>query len=163
MSILLDTNLVSEIARESPHPTVVEWLRLNHRECFLSAVTIGEIVKGLELLPEGKKRRRLTRELQFLQEDYSDRILPYDELAAVEWGRLYATAKKQNRVLCLEDSLIEAIALSHQLAVATHNTRDFSKSGRSILGKPELARLIGITKLRSFSFAAGRPVDSTTA
>jgi hypothetical protein len=39
-------------------------------------------VKGLELLPEGKKRRRLTRELEYLQEDYSERILPYDELAA---------------------------------------------------------------------------------
>lgn len=125
MSFLLDTNIVSEISKERPSPDVVAWLRLNHRECFLSAVTIGELVKGLELLPEGKKRRRLSRELRFLQEDYGDRILAYDELGAVEWGRLYAAAKKQNRLLGLEDSLIEAIALSHELTVATHNASDF--------------------------------------
>ncbi len=125
MSFLLDTNTVSEISKERPSPSVVAWLRLNHRDCFLSAVTIGELVKGVELLPDGKKRRRLTRELRFLQEDYADRILAYDELAAVEWGRLYAAAKKQNRLLCLEDSLIEAVALSHELKVATNNTGDF--------------------------------------
>lgn len=125
MSFLLDTNIVSEISKERPSPSVVAWLRLNHRACFLSAVTIGELVKGLELLPEGKKRRRLAIALRFLQEDYADRILAYDELAAVEWGRLYAAAKMQNRLLCLEDSLIEAIALSHELTVVTGNTADF--------------------------------------
>ena len=125
MSYLLDTNTVSELSKEQPNPNLVAWLRLNHRDCFLSAITIGELVKGLELLPEGKKRRRLTRELRFLQEDYRDRILAYDELTAVEWGRLYAAARKRNRLLPLEDSLIEATALSHELTVITHNTSDF--------------------------------------
>ncbi len=125
MSYLLDTNTVSELSKEKPEPKVVAWIRRNHRECFLSAVTIGELVKGLEMLPEGKKRRRLARELRFLQEDYRDRILSYDELTAVEWGRLYAAAKKSNRLLPLEDSLIEATALSHELIVATHNSGDF--------------------------------------
>ena len=63
MSYLLDTNTVSELSKEKPNPKVVAWIRLHHRDCFLSAITIGELVKGLELLPEGKKRRRLTREL----------------------------------------------------------------------------------------------------
>ena len=125
MSYLLDTNTVSELTKERPAPSVVEWVRLNHQDCFLSAVTIGELVQGLELLPEGKKRRRLTQELRFLQEDYADRILPYDQFSAVEWGRLYAAARKQNRLLPLEDSLIEAIALSNELAVVTHNVGDF--------------------------------------
>ncbi len=125
MSYLLDTSTVSELTKERPALSVVEWLRINHRDCFLCAVTIGELVKGLELLPEGKKRRRLTQELRFLQEDYADRILPYDELSAVEWGRLYAAAKKRNRILPLEDSLIEAIAISNELAVVTHNAADF--------------------------------------
>jgi len=125
VSLLFDTNLVSEITKESPAPEVIEWLRRNQGECFLSSVTIGELVKGIELLPEGKKRRRLTRELQFLQEDYADRVLVYDELAAIEWGKLYAAALKQDRKLSLEDSHIEAIALGHELKVATRNTGDF--------------------------------------
>jgi len=82
MSYLLDTNTVSELSKVRPHPSVVSWVRGHPFACFLSSVTIGELVKGLELLPEGKKRRRLTRELEYLQEDYSERILPYDELAA---------------------------------------------------------------------------------
>ena len=127
MSYLLDTNTVSELTKERPSPDVVNWLRQHHQQCFLSAITIGELVKGLELLPEGKKRRRLTRELRFLQQDYRDQILPYDELSAVEWGRLYAAAKKQNRLLPLEDSLIEAIALTHELSVITQNANDFFK------------------------------------
>ena len=125
MSYLLDTNTVSELTKTNPSPSVVQWVRLNHGDCFLSSVTVGEIAKGIELLPEGKKRRRLASGARFLLEDYRDRILAYDELAAVEWGRLYAAAKKQNRLLPLEDSLIEAIAISHQLTVVTQNGRDF--------------------------------------
>ena len=125
MSYLLDTNTVSEFSKESPDANVVAWVGANHNDCFLSAITIGEIVKGLELLPEGKKRRRLSREFRFLREDYRDRILAYDHLVAVEWGRLYAAAKRENRVLPLEDSLIEATALSYELVVATHNACDF--------------------------------------
>lgn len=124
---MLDTNTVSELTKERPSQAVVNWLRQHHLQCFLSSVTIGELVKGLELLPEGKKRRRLTRELRFLQQDYRDKILAYDELSAVEWGKLYAQAKKQNRLLPLEDSLIEAIALSHELSLVTHNASDFFK------------------------------------
>jgi predicted nucleic acid-binding protein len=89
VSYLLDTNTVSELSKDKPNPEVVAWVRRNHEACFLSAVTIGELVKGLELLAEGKKRRWLTRQLRFLQEDYQDRILAYDDLAAIEWGRLY--------------------------------------------------------------------------
>ena len=125
MSFLLDTNTVSELTKPRPDAAVAAWLEVNHRNCFLSAITIGEIVKGIELLPEGKKRRRIAREFRFLQEDYWDRILAFDEITAVEWGRLYATAKRENRILPLEDSFIEATALSHELVVATHNPDDF--------------------------------------
>jgi predicted nucleic acid-binding protein len=125
VSYLLDTNTVSELAKTDPSASVVDWVQLNHDNCFLSSVTVGEIIKGIELLPEGKKRRRLANGARFLLEDYRDRILAYDESAALEWGRLYAAARRQSRVLPLEDSLIEAIAISHNLTVVTQNVRDF--------------------------------------
>jgi predicted nucleic acid-binding protein len=125
VSYLLDTNVVSELAREIPDSRVVAWIRRNHADCFLSAITIGELVKGIELLPEGKKRRRLSKELRFLQQDYRDRIIAYDEATAIEWGRLYAEAKRKNRRLSLEDSLIEATALNYRLTVVTRNEKDF--------------------------------------
>jgi toxin FitB len=125
LSYLLDTNAVSELTKDRPSMECIDWLQQHHARCFLSVVTVGELVKGIELLPEGKKRRRLTRELRFLQEDYRDRILPYDELSAVEWGKLYASAKRNNRMLPLEDSLIEAIALTHELSVVTRDKAHF--------------------------------------
>jgi predicted nucleic acid-binding protein len=125
VSYLLDTNVVSELAKETPAPKVVAWVRENHEDCFLSAVTIGELVQGVELMPEGKKRRRLAKELSFLQQDYRDRIIAYDETTAVHWGRLYAEAKRKNRVLSLEDSFLEATALNYGLTVATRNAKDF--------------------------------------
>ena len=75
VSYLLDTNVVSELTKETRAPKVVSWVRENHEDCFLSAVTIGELVKGVELMPEGKKRRRLAKELGFPQQDYRDRII----------------------------------------------------------------------------------------
>jgi predicted nucleic acid-binding protein len=131
VSFLLDTNAVSELSKEQPDPRFVTWMREHDHECFLSAITIGELVKGLELLPEGKKQRRLSRGLRFLQQDYKERILPYDELAAIEWGRLYAAARKDNRTLPLEDSLIEAIAVGHSLTVVTRKPKDFYR-GRTL-------------------------------
>lgn len=125
MNYLLDTNTVSELSKEHPHARVVAWVREHSAECFLSTITLGELIKGLESLPEGKRQRRLAREIQFIQEDYHERILAYDELAAVQWGRLYAAASKTNRLLPLEDSLIKAIALSHFLTLVTRNPQDF--------------------------------------
>lgn len=95
MSYLLDTNVVSEMAKENPASNVVAWVRQNHEDCFLSAITIGEIVKGIELLPEGKKRWRLSKELGFLQQDYRDRIIAYDETTAIEWGSPLCGSEKE--------------------------------------------------------------------
>ena len=125
MNYLLDTNAVSELSKEHPNARVVAWVREHSAECYLSTITLGELIKGLESLPEGKRQRMLAREIQFIQDDYHERILAYDELAAVQWGRLYAAASKANRLLPLEDSLIEAIALSHSLTVVTRNPQDF--------------------------------------
>ena len=71
----------------------------------------GEMVLGIERLPEGKKRRRLERALKFLREDYAGKVLDFSEDAAVEWGRLVARARGQGRNLSVLDSQIEAIAV----------------------------------------------------
>ena len=125
MKWLLDTNAVSELSKPAPAVELVNWLAANESDTALSAVTIGEIVGGVERLPEGKKRRRLERALRFLREDYADRILDFTEGAAVEWGRLVAEASKQGRKLSVLDSQIEATAIYYGLIVATRNGEDF--------------------------------------
>jgi hypothetical protein len=122
---LLDTNTLSEITKPKPAAEVLDWLEANESDSSISAISIGEIVAGIERMSDGKRQRALTRTLNFLREDYAGKILDFTEGAAVEWGRLVAGAKKQGRKLSVLDSQIEATAIHFGLTVVTRNARDF--------------------------------------
>jgi hypothetical protein len=122
---LLDTNTISEITRPKPAPAVLDWLDANEVDSAISAISIGEMVAGIERMPESKRRRSLAQALKFLREDYSGKILDFTEGVAVEWGRLVAEAKKGGRNLAVLDSQIEATAIHFSLTIVTRNARDF--------------------------------------
>ncbi len=125
MNWLLDTNTISELAKLEPDSNLLDWLETNEPQTAISALSIGEMVAGLEAMPEGKRRRSLERNLKFLREDYAGKILDFTEGVAVEWGRLLATAKKRGRRLSVVDSQIEATAVHFGLMVVTRNEKDF--------------------------------------
>lgn len=125
MKWLLDTNALSELTKPSPANELIEWLEANEDDAAISAITIGELVAGLERLPDGKKRRTLERALRFLREDYAGKIFDFTEGAAVEWGRLVAAAQEAGRKLAVLDSQIEATAIHYGLIVVTRNSNDF--------------------------------------
>ena len=130
MSWLLDTNVISELTRPTPHPGVVRWLGELEDEFFLSTLTLGEIHKGILDLPESARRRRL--ESWFDQEIrpwFAGRLLAVDERVALRWGRLLAEA---GRPLPAIDSLLAATALEHGLTLATRNTTDVARTGVSL-------------------------------
>jgi toxin FitB len=122
---LLDTNTLSELTKPQPFSDLLDWLEANEAESLLSTISIGEMILGIEALPEGKKRRRLERALKFLREDYAGKILDFSEGVAVEWGRLVATAREQGRLLSVLDSQIEATAVQFGLTVVSRNQKDF--------------------------------------
>lgn len=126
--ILLDTNVVSELMRPAPEPKVVEWLDGQPAaDVWLSAVTVGEIRLGIALLPDGQRKERLAGLADaMIQEDLSDRCLPYDVLAAAEYAGIVATRTRLGRPISVEDAQIAAIARSAGLTLATRNTKDFS-------------------------------------
>lgn len=125
MKWLIDTNALSELTRPSPFEGLLDWLETHEPDTGISAISIGELVAGIESLAEGRKRRALERALKFLREDYAGRILDFTEGAAVEWGRLVSRARQRGRRLSLLDSQIEATALHFGLTVVTRNSRDF--------------------------------------
>lgn len=125
MNWLLDTNILSELTKPDPFPKLLDWLESQEDNIAISAISIGEMAAGVERLPEGKRRRSLEKSLRFLREDYAGRILDFTEAAAVEWGRLVATAAKQGRNLSVLDSQIEATAIHFGLTVVTRNNADF--------------------------------------
>jgi toxin FitB len=122
---LLDTNTLSELTKPAPFAGLMDWLETNEPDSAISAISLGEMVAGIERLPESKRRRSLERALKFLREDYAGKILDFNEGVAVEWGRLIAAAKKKGRNLSVLDSQIEATAVHFGLLVVTRNEKDF--------------------------------------
>lgn len=132
MSYLLDTNVISELVRAKPAPSVVRWVEnVPEESLFLSVLTLGEIRHGLEGLRAGPRRERLRR---WLEEDlparFGARLLAIDHDVAQRWGRLLAGA---GRTVPALDSLLAATALHHDLRLATRNTRDFQYPGLEVL------------------------------
>ena len=119
---LLDTNVVSELRRRKPHGAVVTWFREVPEEAlFISAVTIGEIQRGVQITAEqdAEKARMLSDWLDQLIGTFH--ILPLDAITFRVWAQL--NHRKSNTVS--EDAMIAATALVNRLAVVTRNVRDF--------------------------------------
>jgi predicted nucleic acid-binding protein len=122
---LLDTNTLSELTKPKPFAGLIDWLEANEAESAIGAISIGEMVAGIEKMPESKRRRSLERSLKYLREDYAGKILDFTEGVAVEWGRLTADARRSGRKLSVLDSQIEATAIHFGLTVVTRNRADF--------------------------------------
>jgi predicted nucleic acid-binding protein len=126
---LLDTNIPSEFSRDRPEPRVVQWLKAQPvPTLFLSAVTIGEIRKGLIVLPQGRRRTELET---WFHTDlliwFRDRIMPVTHSIADRWGRLDGECELKGIPLNTADGMIAATALVHELTVVTRNVRDFAR------------------------------------
>jgi toxin FitB len=129
---LADTDLISEPRQKKPDPRVLQWLRDHDHELFLSAITVGEIKKGIELYPDSRKKNDLAAWLEGLLEDFEGCVLPFTAAEALAWGKLYATAQKAGRKPPGLDSLNAAIAWHHRLTLVTRNEADYAGTGVKI-------------------------------
>jgi len=138
--ILLDTCVLSELARPEPDAGVLAWLDTIHDDALrLSVLTLGEIKKGADLLDAGPRRARVEAWLGELRATFADRILPVDEAVALHWGAISAATRRSGRVRPPIDSLLAATALAHQLKLATRNVSDFEGIGVAIVNPWETA------------------------
>jgi toxin FitB len=132
MNYLLDTNVWSEIWKTQPDPKVIDWLRaIPSEKLSISVLSIGEIRRGVEMLPNGNKRKKI---LSWLEEELpkqcSDNIVPIDIAIAERWGFLTATLK---RTLPAIDGLLAATALTHNMKMVTRNEKDFVIAGLEVI------------------------------
>ncbi|NMC52610.1 MAG: type II toxin-antitoxin system VapC family toxin [Chloroflexi bacterium] len=131
MNYLLDTCVLSEFTRRKPEEKVVRWLeRVEETRLFLSAITIGEIQRGVARLPESTRKTELLAWMNNgLLERFRSRILPLDEQTLFLWGSLTARAELAGQPMPVMDSLIAASALQHNLILVTRNVTDFMPCG----------------------------------
>ena len=129
--IVLDTNVVSELLRPSPDPTVETWVaECRGTDLYFSAVGEAELRYGVAILPTGRRRDALGSTIEaILREDFDDRILPFDSGAARAFATIAADRRAAGRTASPSDCQIAAIARSRGMAVATRNVRDFDDMG----------------------------------
>ena len=133
--IIFDTNVISELMDIKSDQRVVKWsAQQNWLNCATTAVTIAEINAGLERLPHGKRRRTLEERFQkFGLEVFEGQILPFDQTAALFYGKIYAECEKSGYSVDQADCMIAAIAKSKKATVATRNVKDFKACNVNII------------------------------
>ena len=129
---ILDTNVVSELMARAPSEIVIQWVS-NERlldDLFITAITVAEILYGVEILPKGKRRDRLHQQAEAtFAEDFVGRVLPFDEQSARAYATIAAGRRGQGRPIAEPDAQIAAIARAHNAVLATRNTNDFEGCG----------------------------------
>jgi len=135
MKYLLDTNVISELVAKQPVAQVVTWIdNIDDTQAYLSVITIGEIKKGIEKLPDSARKERLR---EWLSDElivrFSQRILAIDVNVMLNWGNLVAMLEMKGRKLPAMNSLIAAVAIHGQLTLATRNVNDFRDTGVTLI------------------------------
>lgn len=135
MSTLLDTNVLSELLRDAPDRSVLQWLAKQPAESlFVSAVTQAEMMLGARLLPAGKRRTALQSALRdMFDEDFAGRVLPFDSAATAAYAEIVTARRAAGRPISQFDAQIAAVARQHAMVVATRNVDDFTDCGVSVI------------------------------
>lgn len=128
--IVLDTHVVSETLKPQPNPTVLAWLDAQLAETLhISAVTVAELLFGVAVLPDGKRRDRLATAIAGLVALYQGRVLSFDFEAAQTYATVAATARARARGFPIPDGYIAATAASRRFIVASRDASAFEACG----------------------------------
>jgi len=129
--IILDTNVLSELLRPEPAKQVERWLSAQDgAKVYFTTVGEAELRHGVAILPAGKRRNALTIAIEgLLEEDFRDRVLPFDRAAARAYATIAAARRAAGHPISQFDCQIAAIARAHKATVATRNTIDYEGCG----------------------------------
>jgi toxin FitB len=135
MNYLLDTCVISEFTRRKPDEKVTQWVdSVDEEKVFLSAITVGEIQRGIERLPESHRKTEL---LSWMNNSFiprfGQRILSLETQTMFLWGSLTARMENAGQPVALMDSLIVATALQNNLIFVTRNVSDFLPCGVQVI------------------------------
>jgi predicted nucleic acid-binding protein len=125
--------------KPKPHGGALAWLQsLELGQVFFSAVTFGEIQRGVELTRRQDPVKANEIEAWAAHLERASQVLPMDSASFREYARLMHGRSDT----LAEDAMIAATARVHGLTVATRNERDFGHLGVSVFnpfkaGKPQ--------------------------
>ena len=127
--IVLDTNVLSELMRPKPEAVMLDWMSVQTDALYVTALSYAEILLGIDLLPQGQRRQRLSEQATAMfTEDFAGRILSFDHLIAPAYAALVGARQRAGQRLNPVDGMIAAIAQVHGSAIATRDG-DFAGCG----------------------------------
>lgn len=131
--IVLDTNVLSELARRAPDPAVLAWFAVRPQaDLYLSAVTVAEMSYGVARLPAGR-REEIADRVERVLAGFDGRLLPFGGEAGRAFGPIVAGRDGAGRPIGTADAQIAAICRVHDAALATRNVRDFVGTGVTVV------------------------------
>lgn len=135
MKFLLDTCAISEMLKSKPDKKFINWIDdQDENDLFLSILTLGELYKGAFKLQDKHRRDVLFKWIEHeLKIRFHGRILELDEQAIFNWGKMNGDNARRGRNLPVIDSMISAIALTHDLTVVSRNETDFALCSVNII------------------------------
>ena len=129
--IILDTNVLSEVIRQTPDQRVLNWLERQPRQStFATAISKAEMLSGAAVLPDGRRRdalERLTRQL--FETQFDPALLPFDGAAAAQFAEVIAMRRRLGRPIGAMDAQIAAIARAKGAGIATRDIDGFAQLG----------------------------------
>jgi predicted nucleic acid-binding protein len=127
---LLDTNIISNVTKPAPSESLLAWMAEQADEdLFIASLVVAEVWLGVLEKPAGKKRAQLENWFsgpEGPQSLFAGRVLPFDERAALIWGRLMAEGAKAGRPRSALDMILAAVAEANGCIVVTDNEKDFA-------------------------------------
>jgi predicted nucleic acid-binding protein len=133
--IILDANVISEVLRPVPEPSVLDWLANQPRaSLFTTTVTRGEILYGIRLLSDGKRRRGLLDAAKkIFDDDFADQVLSFDSDAADMHAEIAASRRAAGKPISQFNAMIVSMARSRGASLATRKVKDFEGCGVDVI------------------------------
>ena len=119
---MLDTNMIAYAKNKRPEQVLQRLLQHEPSEISISAITMAELEYGISHSSNPDRNRIALR--MFLS---GITILPFDENAAYEYGKIRQDLQSKGKLIGGNDMLIAAHARSLNLILVTHNVREFER------------------------------------
>lgn len=132
---VLDTNVLSAMMATRPAPDVAAWIaRQREDSLFTTTISQAEILAGIAVLPEGRRRRDLDAAARAIfEEDFERRVLTFDGAAAAAYGDLFAARRRDGRPTAPLDLMIAAIVRANEASVVTRDQAGFDGCGIPVI------------------------------
>jgi predicted nucleic acid-binding protein len=132
--IVVDTNVVAELMRPEPHEAVLRWsLAQPGIELYTTAITVAEVLSGIERLPAGQRKDQLRSTATEVFATFEGHVLAFDAAAAVHYPLIVDARDRLGRPIDGFDAQIASICRASRSALATHNVGDFEDTGVEVV------------------------------